>query len=269
VEFHRNMKTFRLSILVLVIVSVAIDASKAGCIKPGTNYPGGDIGLGVVKNSKEECQKYCQDTSECLYFTWVDDTHAAPSLQKKCFLKNLMIAKGKKKEGFFAGPKFCRGDSTNISTFEKGALDVHNSLRAKHGSDPLILDKQLSAKAEYWAKQLLAGKVPKDKKYPHSYSGTGENVWSGTGFKCNDDSGKGATRSWYSEIENVDFEKMKPKAPGKKTGHFTQVVWKATTHFGIGYATNEKACFIVAQYLPPGNVFGIKNYRNNVKKPLQ
>ena len=88
-----------------------------GCIKPGTNYPGGDIGLGVVKNSKEECQKYCQDTSECLYFTWVDDTHAAPSLQKKCFLKNLMIAKGKKKEGFFAGPKFCRGNLISLSLF--------------------------------------------------------------------------------------------------------------------------------------------------------
>ena len=61
---------------------------------------------------------------------------------------------------------------------------------------------------------------------------------------------------------------MKPKAPGKKTGHFTQVVWKATTHFGIGYATNEKACFIVAQYLPQGNMDGLESFKANVK-PLQ
>ena len=61
-----------------------------GCILPGIDYPGGDIGLGVIKNSKEKCQKYCQDTPECLYFTWMDDTHAAPSLRKKCVLKNWM-----------------------------------------------------------------------------------------------------------------------------------------------------------------------------------
>ena len=73
----------------------------------------------------------------------------------------------------------------------------------------------------------------------------------------------------YSEIENVDFEKMKPKDPKKAVGHFTQLVWKATTHMGIGYASNEKKCWIVAQYVPGGNVIGMKNYRNNVKKPLQ
>ena len=92
-----------------------------GCIKPGTDYPGGDIGLGVVKNSKEECQKYCQDTSECLYFTWVDDTHAAPSLRKKCFLKNLINVnnKGKKKNGVFSGPKFCPGNLISLSMFSQ------------------------------------------------------------------------------------------------------------------------------------------------------
>ena len=90
-----------------------------GCILPGINYPGGDIGLAVIKNSKEKCQKYCQDTPECLYFTWVDDTHAVPSLRKKCFLKNLMNVnnKGKKKNGVFSGPKFCPGNLISLSMF--------------------------------------------------------------------------------------------------------------------------------------------------------
>ena len=88
-----------------------------GCISPGINYPGGDFGLAVIKNSKEKCQKYCQDTPECLYFTWVDDTHADPSLKKKCFLKTLMIAKAKKKEGVFSGPKFCPGNLISFSMF--------------------------------------------------------------------------------------------------------------------------------------------------------
>ena len=88
-----------------------------GCILPGINYHGGDIGLGVIKNSKEKCQKYCQDTPECLHFSWVDDTHTAPSLRKKCFLKNLMYPKGKKKDGVFSGAKFCPGNLILLSMF--------------------------------------------------------------------------------------------------------------------------------------------------------
>jgi len=233
--------------------------TSTSCILPGINYPGGDIGLAVIKNSKEKCQKYCQDTPECLYFTWVDDTHAVPSLRKKCFLKNLMNVnnKGKKKNGVFSGPKFCPGPPTNVSKFEKGALDEHNLLRAKHGSGPLILDRQISAKAEYWAKQLLASAKG------HSYNGNGENI-AGCGA-CNDDSGKAATKGWYSEIKNMDFENM-------NTGgalHFTQVVWKASTHIGIGCASNEKGCVVVARYFPPGNFDGVKSYRKNVKPLLR
>ena len=61
---------------------------------------------------------------------------------------------------------------------------------------------------------------------------------------------------------------MKPKGKGKDVGHFTQVVWKATTTLGIGCVCNKIRCFTVAQYLPPGNVIGMQNYRDNVKKPL-
>jgi len=84
-------------------------------------------------------------------------------------------------------------------------------------------------------------------------------------WACNDDSGKVATKSWYSEIKNIDFEKMTGTGP---TLHFTQVVWKGTTHIGIGCASNEKRSVIVAQYSPMGNMDGVESYRKNVK-PLQ
>ena len=67
----------------------------------------------------------------------------------------------------------------------------------------------------------------------------------------------------YSEIKNFDFEKMTGAA-----GHFTQVVWKASTHIGIGYASDEKkGCNVFAQYFP-GQYSGVGSYRKNVK-PLQ
>lgn len=39
-------------------------------------------------------------------------------------------------------------------------------------------------------------------------------------------------------------------------GHFTQVVWKDTTHFGVGVAKCGNKTFIVANYHPPGNFGG-------------
>jgi len=255
-ELNHNMKTFRLALLVLAMLAVAIAASQECCIWPGINFKGGNI-KAAVKESKEECQKFCQDTSGCFYFTWVDERNVA--LKKKCFLKNMMTIDSKKKEGLYSGPKFCTGDSTNISKFEKRALDQHNIFRAKHQSDPLIIDKQLSAMAEGWAKQLAKGKKGHSKGIWNS--GVGENLHT-MGGNCTDDYGKIATKSWYSEIKGFDFEKM------KGAGHFTQVVWKRTTRMGIGCACNKKSCFTVAQYFPAGNFDGIESYRNNVKKPL-
>ena len=65
----------------------------------------------------------------------------------------------------------------------------------------------------------------------------------------------------------MDFEDL-PKEPEKLFNHFSQVVWKGTTHMGIGYASNEKKCTIVAQYLPQGNMDGLESFKANVK-PLQ
>ena len=41
------------------------------------------------------------------------------------------------------------------------------------------------------------------------------------------------------------------------TGHFTQVVWKATTNLGIGRAvSNSNNLYVVANYFPGGNMGG-------------
>ena len=53
------------------------------------------------------------------------------------------------------------------------------------------------------------------------------------------------------------------------TGHFTQIVWKESTEFGIGRATGKskegKFCtYIVGRYRPPGNFRG--RYKTNVPK---
>jgi hypothetical protein len=49
------------------------------------------------------------------------------------------------------------------------------------------------------------------------------------------------------------------------TGHFTQVVWRATTHVGCGTASCTGLVLWVCNYDPPGNVE--RGYRANVLPP--
>jgi hypothetical protein len=77
-----------------------------------------------------------------------------------------------------------------------------------------------------------------------------------------------AAESWYSEIKDY------PKSYGEvgfsgKHGHFTQLVWKATTQMGVGVATSNGGgmtrIFVVANYNPAGNMRG--GFAANVLKP--
>lgn len=49
------------------------------------------------------------------------------------------------------------------------------------------------------------------------------------------------------------------------TGHFTQVVWKASTKLGIGFARGRNDClFVVGRYKPAGNFGFPDDYAENV-----
>ena len=71
--------------------------------------------------------------------------------------------------------------------------------------------------------------------------------------------GKSATKSWYDEVKLYNFN---GGGFSMATGHFTQVVWKASRKLGVGVATKNGKTFVVANYSPAGN-FG-NEYRQNV-----
>ncbi len=70
--------------------------------------------------------------------------------------------------------------------------------------------------------------------------------------------------NWYSEQNNYNYNH-----PGfnSGTGHFTQLVWKATTHIGVGRATNGNKTFVVANYIPAGNITNQGQFEQNVLRP--
>ena len=78
-----------------------------------------------------------------------------------------------------------------------------------------------------------------------------------------DMSGQQATDMWYKEIKDYNFSKP---GFGSKTGHFTQMVWASTTHMGAAKEVKGSHCFVVANYLPPGNMNMRGEFEKNVKK---
>ncbi len=113
--------------------------------------------------------------------------------------------------------------------------------------------------AQYYAKQGFI-----DHSCPYE-GGTGENLYTGHTRNVDEVSAvEQATKRWYDEIEDYDFNKNDAK-DGKRfgdIGHFTQLTWKSSKRLGIGFAKAGDRLYVVAIYRPPGNYTG--EYGENV-----
>ncbi|XP_072906385.1 uncharacterized protein [Hemitrygon akajei] len=143
-----------------------------------------------------------------------------------------------------------------LTQFEKEALESHNVYRAQHNIAPLSFSAELSKDCKVWAKALS-----QDGAIAQSPTNFGENIWSNPNITEGEIAGNVAVDSWYSEINNYDFENP---GPSMNTEHFTQLIWQETTEVGIAYDVSDKGAFVVAQYKPRGNAPGPESFANNV-----
>ncbi|KAM3910853.1 uncharacterized protein RB166_019653 isoform 2-T5 [Leptodactylus fuscus] len=155
------------------------------------------------------------------------------------------------------------GDSSSSSstvdqrTFAQEFLKANNAYRSQHGAKPLQLNTRISQDAQKWAEHLLTLKTLK-----HSDTSCGENIWAKTGSPSITVTGQEVADSWYKEEKNYNFSKAGHQPD---TGHFTQMVWKASKEVGVGVASSGKGMFIVvAQYHPCGNITNPGFYGRNV-----
>lgn len=142
----------------------------------------------------------------------------------------------------------------DMSDFAGRMLEGHNRARADLGLAPLRWDGALARDAEDWAKTLAYRGA-----FEHSKAkGVGENLWMGT-------------RGWFSyeqmleswAREKVDyvhgrFPDVSPS--GRAVGHYTQMVWRTTTHVGCALAPSDRNEYLVCRYSPPGNWIGETAY---------
>lgn len=152
---------------------------------------------------------------------------------------------------------------TGFPPFAQAGLEAHNMYRARHGTPPMALTQDLVTRAQQCA-QYYAGKGTIDHSCPYK-NGAGENLYFASGGSPDAvQHVKAATQGWYNEIKDYDFNN-----PGfdYKTGHFTQLVWKASTQLGIGFDTKNNKHFVVALYKEPGNLNTREAFQENVPRP--
>lgn len=130
----------------------------------------------------------------------------------------------------------------DVDDFKREILATHNDYRAKHGVPALQWSNECEKNAQACADQCEARS-----RLQHSHhreSGQGQNAFMAMPAKT----GAEACASWYSEIKQYNFGANR----GSGTGHFTQVVWKDTTHMGA--ARSKSGHYIVGNYSPAGNL---------------
>lgn len=138
-----------------------------------------------------------------------------------------------------------------------GITLAHNEARAKVGVPPLEWDPALATIAKNWVQQCVDNEAPsglvdhnagRSSTYPVY---VGENIYASSGTAT----GPGAVASWVSEAPNYDYA-SNTCASGKICGHYTQVVWRATTKVGCALyncAGLTYSSTVVCDYGPGGN----------------
>ena len=137
-----------------------------------------------------------------------------------------------------------------------------NNYRSLNQAPPLIWDETILNASNQWSQYLLTNNLFQHSGNPNY----GENLAYFQGYGTNAITLlKKAVDEWYNEISSYDFTN-----PGfsQATGHFTALVWVASTNFAIGITidTTSTAADIVFNSSPPGNIDG--QYEDNVKPPI-
>merc|ERR1712166_1126462 len=141
-------------------------------------------------------------------------------------------------------PAMADGDKQEI-------IDAHNALRALHECPPLEWSDDCAKDAQTAADNCAT----KGEMYHNTHDDQGQNIfWSSNPLEL-----AAAVQAWYDELTNPGYDYSDPEnSPG--TGHFTQVIWKGTTHVGFGRSSDGN--YICCNYTPAGNCLG--QYDENV-----
>ncbi len=162
------------------------------------------------------------------------------------------------------GPDGGSPDTSAETPFAREMLNAHNQVRISATPTPnpplpaLQWSVQAASTAQTWADQC---------NFTHNSrrGNLGENIAAAT---PNALTTAGVVQNWASEAAHYDYG-TNACAPGQVCGHYTQLVWRNTTHVGCATRVCDKNSpfqgftrwqFWVCNYSPPGNFVGQRPY---------
>jgi len=147
---------------------------------------------------------------------------------------------------------------------DQAMLDAHNQVRANAqpapspALRPLNWSGDAAATAQAWAKGCTFSHNP-------NLGDLGENL--AAFYPVGSGTPEGVVQGWAAEAQNYDYA---TDTCGSACGHYTQLVWRATTAVGCARATCTAASspfangqswdLWVCDYDPGGNILGQKPY---------
>ena len=154
----------------------------------------------------------------------------------------------------------------DFNTFYTALVNRHNTLRKKHQAGALTKLTDIAKLAQNTANKCKSAGTLQHSGTSYNGKWMGQNLYVSGGAAP---TGAAVANYWYSENKNYDYA----KGTGKNNavvGHFTQLVWKATTKIGCAVAEGtwsgyKPSYFVCCNYFPGGNVQG--QYTKNVLKP--
>jgi uncharacterized protein YkwD len=155
-------------------------------------------------------------------------------------------------------------DAASLNEFQRDILAAHNAVRAQVSASEALPPLKWSAQAEKvaaaWAEGCHFEHNPDRGRLGENLAADPRNVWPTQEAMVSD---------WASEARYYDSA-SNTCAPGEECGHYTQLVWRETTHVGCVMkvcTTNSPWTPPVPQwklwvcnYTPPGNVAGQRPY---------
>ncbi|KAJ3665531.1 hypothetical protein Zmor_001023 [Zophobas morio] len=150
------------------------------------------------------------------------------------------------------------------SDFITDCLCWHNVYRQRHGSPALSMSSELCYLAQTWANHL----AHTNRFYYRYDKDIGQNLFCRpSNVLVTDVTGQEVATYWYRAVRQYDFNKEPDILHANvNAGHFTQLVWAASRHFGVGKARSRSGkIVVVAHYAPAGNISGA--YLENVLPP--
>lgn len=140
-------------------------------------------------------------------------------------------------------------------TFDQRVLSAHNRERLKLGLQPLRWNPALAQSAQRWADYLAStGRfehAPENRTAPE-----GENIWAGTkGYYAPE----AMVDAWVREKRYFKYGVFPDNSTTgnvEDVGHYTQLVWRATSDVGCAEAASASEDILVCRYAEAGNYIG-------------